>query len=146
MRFPLRFHRTESAWLLPSPGPAARTSDDDSAGERPKQIAAEVQDRMQRAMQPLLEQMKPLKLRVHALATKRETRSRGEALLAKIEKEEGRLKRLIVQDIWRGNNHPLIQYSRKYGEQRHQDLWSEISCQVPKSATRGWADEIAANS
>jgi hypothetical protein len=68
-----------------------------------KQVSAQVQERMQRTMAPLLEDVAPLKERVQAIAKKRETRAKGEALIDQIAKEEARVQRLVVQNTRRGN-------------------------------------------
>ena len=86
-------------------------------------------------MKPLLTSLADLKPRVQAIAKKRETKAKGEALLELIGKEEPRLRRLLNQETWRGNNHPLIQFARRYGEDRHKAEWRSMGCQVPTSDT-----------
>lgn len=108
---------------------------DDGADGRAKQIAAQVQDDMQRKMGPLLKDLESLEPRVVALAKKRETRSRGENLQALIGKEKARLGRLQNQGTWRGNNHPMIQNARQYGQDRHRAEWRSLGCMVPTTDT-----------
>ena len=108
---------------------------DESPKDLAEQTAAAIQSRMQGSMKPLLDQLTALRPRVQALAKKRETRARGETLAALLDKEEPRLNRLVNQGTWRGNNHPLIQYARRYGADRHRAEWSALGCQVPTSDT-----------
>jgi hypothetical protein len=88
---------------------------------------------MQGQMGPLLAQLDALKPRVQALVKKRETRSRGEGLMAMITKEEARLDRLQNRGVWRANNNINTQYAAQYGKDRHAAEWSSRSCQVPVS-------------
>jgi hypothetical protein len=106
---------------------------EDGEDERAKQTAASLQSEMQGKMGPLLKDLETIKPRVQALIKKRETRSRGEATLALIAKEEGRLGRLQTQGTWRGNNNVITQYSARYGDDRHRAEWRSMGCQVPTS-------------
>lgn len=108
---------------------------DNEAGERPKQTAAMLQDKMQAQMKPLLAELPPLIDRVTKLRSKKETRSRATELMASLDKEKGRLARLSVQDTWRGNNDPIRFYAAKYGNDQHASMWSSYGCTVPTSPT-----------
>ncbi|HSN29828.1 MAG TPA: hypothetical protein VLT45_26250 [Kofleriaceae bacterium] len=65
------------------------------------------------------------------LAAKKETKSRGEALAAQLDKQRKRLQRLSVQDVWRGSNDPIRFQAAEYGKQRHRDMWHDKRCDVP---------------
>ena len=109
---------------------------DDSADDQAEQTAAYLQGEMQQAMGPLLAKLEELLPKVTALTKKKETRARGEALLESIKKEQARLTRLQNPDRnWRGNNHPLIQFAKQYGIDRHKAEWSSHNCMVPTSDT-----------
>ena len=108
---------------------------DDSADDQAEQTAAYLQGEMQQAMGPLLAKLEELLPKVTALTKKRETRARGEALLESIKKEQARLSRLQNRGTWRGNNHPLTQFAKQYGLDRHKAEWSSNRCQVPTSDT-----------
>jgi hypothetical protein len=109
---------------------------DNEAGERPKQIAAMLQDKMQAQMKPVLAELQPLMDRVTKLLAKTETKSRGSDLKAQLDKEKGRLARLSVQDTWRGSNDPIRFYAAEYGKQQHASMWSSNGCKVPLSPDR----------
>lgn len=109
---------------------------DADAEERPKQTAAYLQDKMQAQMKPLLAKLDPLVERATKLLSKKETKSRGQGLLAQLNKERGRLNRLSVQDKWRGSNDPLRFYAAEYGKQQHASLWSSFSCNVPTGSDK----------
>lgn len=108
---------------------------DDSADDRAKRTAAQLQGEMQSAMGPLLTKLEELRPKVTALIKKKETRARGEALLESIKKEQARLTRLQGQGAWRANNHPLTQFAKQYGNDRHKAEWRSRECMVPTSDT-----------
>jgi hypothetical protein len=108
---------------------------EDGEDERARQTAASLQSEMQGKMGPLLRELEALRPRILELIKKRQTKTRGESLLADVKKEEGRLSRLQDRGVWRGQNNPLTQYANRYGEERHQAEWSSHGCQVPTSST-----------
>jgi hypothetical protein len=101
---------------------------------RPAAVADALQKKMKAQMNPLLAELQPLAERVKALRAKKATKSLGDDLAAQLKKEQGRLKRLSVKDVWRGSNHPLTFYAQEYGKQQHESLWSSFSCSVPLAA------------
>jgi hypothetical protein len=108
---------------------------EDGEDERAKQTAASLQSDMQAKMGPLLERLTSIEPRVQALAKKRETKARGEAMLGMVAKEKERLGRLQNQGIWRGQNNVITQSASGYGDARHQAEWASMDCQVPTSST-----------
>ncbi|MEJ7599423.1 MAG: hypothetical protein WKG01_16065 [Kofleriaceae bacterium] len=109
---------------------------DTDAGERPKQTAAYLQDKMQAAMRPLLNDLPPLSDRVKKLLGKKQTKTRGEDLLAKLDKERKRLDRLSKNNTWHGSNDPIRFFAAEYGKDQHKRLWSSFGCDVPLSADK----------
>ena len=118
----------------------AYCSIDFEPGEDPsevaRQTAASLQDRMQRAMRPVIQELPALQRQVAALTGKNQTRSRGESLAAKLARERGRLERLWMSDRWHGSNDPVRQFALKYGRDQHASLWSRFSCQVPTAGDK----------
>jgi hypothetical protein len=108
---------------------------EDGEDERAKQTAASLQSDMQAKMGPLLERLTSIEPRVQALAKKRETKARGEAMQAMLAKEKERLGRLQNQGIWRGQNNVITKSASGYGDARHQAEWASMDCQVPTSST-----------
>ncbi|MEJ7602274.1 MAG: hypothetical protein WKG01_30535 [Kofleriaceae bacterium] len=109
---------------------------DNDAGDGPKQIAAQLQDRMQKAMLPLLKDLPPLVERVKALVRKRATKSRGDDLMGQLEKQRARLNRLSTSGTWHGSNDPIRFYAAEYGKDQHKRLWSSFGCNVPLAADK----------
>lgn len=110
--------------------------DDPDAEDYPKQTAARLQDQMQAAMKPVLDELPKLVERVQPLLKKKETKPRGERLKAELDKQRERLQRLSVQDVWRGANDPVRFFAAEYGKQQHARLWSSEGCKVPTGPDR----------
>ena len=71
-----------------------------------------------------------------ALVRKKATKSRGDDLLAQLEKQRGRLNRLSINGTWHGSNDPLRFYAAEYGKDQHKRLWSSFGCNVPTAADK----------
>ncbi len=109
---------------------------DPDAEDYPKQTAARLQDQMQAAMKPVLADLPQLEARVKPLLAKKDTKSRGEALEAQLEKQRKRLERLSVQGVWRGSNDPVRFFAAEYGKQQHERMWSSYGCKVPTDSNK----------
>ena len=94
-----------------------------------KKVGDEVQTTMKARVDPVLARHMKLKARGEELAKKSALKRKASSLLRKLEKHDGRLNNL-KKNGYRGNNHPLTQFSAAYGKDQHKRMESDYSCTI----------------
>ena len=79
----------------------------------------------------VLARLPALRTTQQKLGAKAKNRDAIAALRDEMDKQEGRLKRLKKKNgDWRGNNNPAIQFTKTFGQQAHDKLARDYSCNV----------------
>jgi DNA repair ATPase RecN len=96
-----------------------------------EQKTAEIIDKESLLIDGVLARMPALVETGKKLAAKAKYRDGANAVLQEIEKQRERLERLKRKNgTWRGNNNPAIQFTKTYGQQKHDKMGTDFRCNL----------------
>jgi hypothetical protein len=96
-----------------------------------EQQTAGIIDKESRLIDGVLARMPALVETGKKLAAKAKYRDGANAVLQELEKQRERLERLKRKNgDWRGNNNPAIQFTKTYGQQKHDKMGADFRCNL----------------
>lgn len=96
-----------------------------------EQKTAEIISRSEQKIDAILYRLPALRDTQKKLGAKAKYRDAIASLRDEMDKQEGRLKRLKKKNgDWRGNNNPALQFTKTFGQQAHDKLARDLSCNV----------------